>query len=320
MVRKPPAAGRSHDEGSAGQSRAEPGLIGHLVGLPAQLLRCCVRAVIDYCEGTSDTASPEVLERGEVGPETVLPEAALGELVRAALAPEGEPDRVVWQQRDSQALVWLDHTRVRVLEGLVLVGVTLETRETGLHELTAVYAVGTEQTPAGLLAAAERRPRGHPGLAATFGEGVIALGWQTLLEVAGGLAGVLATNPEGHPARAGALVAEEGRLRVTPQAPHAFEADDRQDPWPPPDGWMPQPDGPPGKVEPPPGRPPPGKEPLPGKGRPARPSGDSPRKRPGLPPHPRTPPGHEPPGHDPGGRGRDRDDPQGPARGPKRKR
>lgn len=335
MERKPPAVGRDRDEHSAGRFRAEANRAGHLAGLPADLLRCCAQAVVDYCEDKPDTAAPDVLEEGEVGAETALPEAALGELVTAALAPGGEPRRVVWQQRNSEALVWLDRTRVRVLDGLVLVGVTLETRETGPQELTAVYAVGTEQTPAGMLAVAERRPRGHPGLAATFGEGVIALGWQTLLEVAGGLAGVFATDPEGHPARAGALVAEQGRLRVTPQAPHAFERADSREAWTPPDAWMPQPDRPPARpdrpperAEPPPANPPPTPplpaeehppaEPPPAKERPrqrppARPPGGPARKRPGLSPEPGAPPGHQPGRGDP-----ERDDRQGPGRGPRR--
>ena len=160
---------------------------------------------------------------GEVADPVPLPERVLERLIRAALVREEGGERIVWRHRGGEVLVHLDRTRLRVLEGFLLVGMTLETVETGVQELTVPFAVGTEERLAGLLVVSERRPRGHPSLVETWGEGVIAAALRAVLEVADVVAALLGSDDRDRPLRAGALVARAGELAVVPQAMHHYE-------------------------------------------------------------------------------------------------
>ena len=165
----------------------------------------------------------DTLQPGEVAEPVPVKEAELTKAFRAALTPKGTPNQVVWHHRGSECALALDKTRVKVIDGFVVVGLTLTTAETGPQELTVPFAVGSEDRLTGLLTVTERRPRGHPSLVRTWSEGVIALAWRTLLEVADVVSAISGTDIDGRPLRAGALVASEGVLRVIPQARHDYE-------------------------------------------------------------------------------------------------
>ena len=164
-----------------------------------------------------------VYKAGEVADPVPIEERLLEGLVRVALIRKKGDERVVWRNRGGEVLVHLDRTRLRVLEGFLLVALTLETVETGLQELTVPFALGTEKRLSGMLAASERHPRGHPSLVETWGEGVIATAWRAVLEVADVVAALLGSDERGRPLRVGALVALPGLLAVVPQAMHVYE-------------------------------------------------------------------------------------------------
>jgi hypothetical protein len=130
---------------------------------------------------------------------------------------------VVWQEADAEVVVHLDRTRVRVTDGLVLVGLTLECDQTGLAEVVVPFAVGTDEHPAGLVAATEAKPRGPAVLVDRWGEAIVATAWGALVEAATAVAGERGSDLDGAPLRAGALVAQAGRIAVVPQARHPFE-------------------------------------------------------------------------------------------------
>jgi hypothetical protein len=166
---------------------------------------------------------PHTFEPGEVADPVTLPERTFELLLRSALAGAKGRERVVWSHRGSEVLVHLDRTRVRVLDGYVLVGIVLETAQTGVQELTVPFAVGSEKRVAGMLAVTERHPRGHRALGETWGEGVIATAWRAVLEVAGVIAALRGSDGIDQPLRAGAIVAARGEVAVVPQAKHAYE-------------------------------------------------------------------------------------------------
>lgn len=166
---------------------------------------------------------PHTFEPGEVAEPVTLPERTFERLLRFALAGAEGRERVVWSHRGSEVLVHLDRTRVRVLDGYVLVAIVLETEQTGVQELTVPFAVGTEERLAGMLAVTERHPRGHRALGETWGEGVIATAWRAVLEVAGVIAALRGSDGNDQPLRAGAIVAGRGEVAVVPQAKHTYE-------------------------------------------------------------------------------------------------
>jgi hypothetical protein len=183
---------------------------------PAGLLQAGEKAI-------AGARPPSKLGPGGVGEPVTLPQRTLEHLMRLALVRGKGRERVVWRNLGAEVLVHLDRTRLRVLDGYVIVGVTLETEQTGIQELTVPFAVGSQKRLAGLLAATERRPRGHPSLSETWGEGVIATAWRALLEVADVIAALRGSDADGRPLRAGALVAARGQLAVVPQARHLYE-------------------------------------------------------------------------------------------------
>jgi hypothetical protein len=165
-----------------------------------------------------DRPRPPKLTPGTPGPDRHLPAKELTALLRRAIAADQR--RVVWTRRGNEATVHLDSIRVAVDDGVLLVGLTLDTDQTGPQELTAVLAVGGKKRTAGLLAVAEERPRGHGDLAATFAEAVIASAWRGILLVVASVAASAGKDAHGDPLVPVALTASREGLTVHTIADH----------------------------------------------------------------------------------------------------
>jgi hypothetical protein len=205
---------------SDGRSRTQE--IGAILDSQIDLgLHRRVRAIVDRQarrEQPTAAASATKLKPGELGPQRVLTAEELGGLVRRAVA--GDDRRVVWSYRGNEATVRLDSLRTAVADGLIMVGLTLETDQTGPQELTSVFAVGSGKQPAGLLAVTEDRPRGHGDLAATFAEAVIAACWRGLLLVITAVAAAAGQDADKDPLVPVALTATADGLIVHTIADH----------------------------------------------------------------------------------------------------
>ena len=162
------------------------------------------------------------LPPGAPGPVRALPAKDLTSLVRRAVA--GDTRRTVWTSRGNEATVLLDSTRIATDDGVVLVGLTLDTDQTGPQELTTVLAVGSAKRPAGLLVVAEERPRGHADLAATFADAVVATAWRGVLLVVAAAAASAGKDTHGDPLVPLALTATADGLFVQTIADHRLGA------------------------------------------------------------------------------------------------
>lgn len=158
-------------------------------------------------------AAPVTLQASAV---TALTVAALG--ARYAAPGQPSPAQVIWQDGDSEVLVHLDKTETVTFPGLVLVALTLEADETGPGQLVVAFAVGSPDSPAGLLAVTEARPRGPAALADRWGEAATAAAWLALLDVAHGMALQSGTDAAGARLIPGAITCDGTALTVTPQA------------------------------------------------------------------------------------------------------
>jgi hypothetical protein len=159
------------------------------------------------------------LPPGALAEPASLDPAALQQLVPLAVGAAEEP-QVVWQAAGSEVLVHLGATRVVTREGIVLVELELETEQTGRADVVVPFAVGSAERPAGMLALAERKPRGPALLVERWGEAIIAAAWQALLDIAEAAARAAGRDLAGRPLRPGALLAGDDGLRVIPQAEH----------------------------------------------------------------------------------------------------
>lgn len=93
------------------------------------------------------------------------------------------PTQVVWVNGSNEVLVHLDSTQVRILDGLLLVSVDLETDQIGRSSLVCAYALGTTGDQAGLVATTDEFPRGNGNLAATWGKQLQQAIWSSILSL-----------------------------------------------------------------------------------------------------------------------------------------
>lgn len=132
-------------------------------------------------------------------------------------------NQVIWEQAGSELLVHLGRTRVQVVEGLIIVGLTVESNESGQVEVTIPFAVGRPDRLAGMVVTTEPKPRGPTIIIDRWGESLIAAAWQAVLDVIGTLSARAGVDEEGSPLLPGAIVADDNLLRVVAQAPQVFE-------------------------------------------------------------------------------------------------
>ncbi len=169
------------------------------------------------------------LAAGEAAGQVVLDASRLTDLFQVALAAavpavDGTPPtQVVWYDGDSEVLVHLDRTRVVAQPGLVLVAMTLESSETGSGELLVPFAVGAPESPAGMVAVTEPRPRGPAALADRWGEAVVAAAYRALLDVSHAVSLLTGVDEAGARLIPGALLVDATTVQVVPQARHASD-------------------------------------------------------------------------------------------------
>jgi hypothetical protein len=115
------------------------------------------------------------------------------------------PSSVIWVNGCSEVLVHLDSTSVKVLDGLLLISVDLETDQTGRTPLICAFAVSSGSDPAGLIATTDEYPRGDGSLAASWGQQLQQALWSSLLSLANDHASERGLAPRSISATAGTL-------------------------------------------------------------------------------------------------------------------
>jgi hypothetical protein len=184
--------------------------------------RKLLRELEKRCPGLLPTGP---LPDGEVADTIVVDQKDVEQLFSTALGVDNRRRKkpVIWEQAGSELLVHLHRVRVAVLDGLILIGIPVETVETGRAEVTVAFAVGTPDRLAGMVATTEAKPRGPAAIVDLWAEALTAFAWQTLLDVVERLAARTGVDLDGEPLLPGALVADKGRLGLIPQAAHVFE-------------------------------------------------------------------------------------------------
>ena len=174
------------------------------------------------------------LDEGEISAPIHINKKSLTTLFRLALQPvksskNGDPNTepknepIVWQLDEAQVLFYPAKTQVEITDGLILVGIVLETEQTGQATLTVAFATGRNGLLSGTVMTTEERPRGPELLVDIWGDAVIAAAYDAVLQVTNGIAAEVGNDRKGQVLRAGAIVATKEGLGVIPQAYHSFE-------------------------------------------------------------------------------------------------
>lgn len=179
----------------------------------------------------------EPLPPGKVGPPLPVNSTDLPALARAALrAASGLPPAppagkapvagVTWVDGDRELYVGVNQVDVKIAPGAVAVTIPVLCDQTGATMVDVSFAVGLPDRPLGLVVATEDRPRGPDAVVDVWGDALIALAWQCLLDVAAGVSAASGSDSAGTPLIASALHSDGKTLSITPQARFAFDVTD----------------------------------------------------------------------------------------------
>lgn len=134
----------------------------------------------------------------------------------ASGAPAAAASSVIWINGSNEVLVHLDSTQVRILDGMLLVSVDLETDQTGRTPLICSFALSNAADPAALLATTDEYPQGDGLLTACWGQQLQQAVWSSVLSLANDHADERDLAPRG-------LVATAGNLSLSAGAPIALK-------------------------------------------------------------------------------------------------
>jgi len=129
---------------------------------------------------------------------------------------------VVWVEGESELAVGLDGMQLQFGTGLIALTLRVRCDQTGAAEVRVNFACGEPNRPAGLYAAAQRRPQGPELIVATWGDALVAFAWQCLLELVSGLANATGKDVRGNLLVPVEMVATPRRLEIVPMARHRF--------------------------------------------------------------------------------------------------
>jgi hypothetical protein len=173
-------------------------------------------------------AAARPVREGAVGETIPVSAAKATELLRvAARRASGfiRPTRrteVVWVEGESELAVNFVDVRVRLNPGLMVVFIPVRCDQTGSAVVEVAFACGAPNQPAGLYAAAPRRPRGPELIVATWGDALVAFAWQCLLGMVTGIAAATGKDQRGNLLVPVELAIGARHLEIVPMARHRF--------------------------------------------------------------------------------------------------
>lgn len=168
------------------------------------------------------------LREGEVFETVFIDSARLAEFARAAarrgagLVRPTQRSEVVWVDGANQLAVDIGKLDVRVDEGQIHVAIAVRCDEVGSATVGVLFAVGSERSPAGLYAAASRRPGGPELVLDLWGDALVAFAWQCVLGIASGIAAATGKDARGNLLVPVELVAGGRGVGIVPMARHRF--------------------------------------------------------------------------------------------------
>lgn len=172
-------------------------------------------------------SAERALRDGEVGDGVRLDPRSAVRLMRvSALRAAGlfRPTRrteIAWVDGQNQLAVVVAELDLELGDGLVVVVVPVRCDQVRGH-VRVTFAVGSPDRPRGLYAATETRPRGPQLVVDTWGDALVAFGWQCLLGLATGMAGATGKDRRGNVMVPVELAANPDGLLVVPMGRHRF--------------------------------------------------------------------------------------------------
>ncbi len=185
-----------------------------------------LRHVAD-ARGDGRLAPERALADGEVGDRVHLDPKTATRLMRvealraAGLFRPTTRTEIAWVDGENQLAVVVAELDLELADGLVAVVVPVRCDQAH-GRVRVVFAVGSPDRPRGLYAATQTRPRGPQLVVDTWGEALVAFGWQCLLGLVTGMAGATGKDRRGNLMVPVEVAANADGLFVVPMGRHRF--------------------------------------------------------------------------------------------------
>ena len=171
------------------------------------------------------------LTAGQVGPEIPLDrEAGAGvyrlvarQLVGLSTERTDLPGIVVWAKGDDELAVLVDQVSVETAPGALGVAIPVRCDEVRETTVRVRFALGSDDRPAGLVAATDARPFGPPEVIDVWGDELTAFAWEIVLTTAAKLADATGRDVDGLGLIPVALRTNETGIAVLTMARHSFD-------------------------------------------------------------------------------------------------
>jgi hypothetical protein len=134
----------------------------------------------------------------------------------------GRRTEVVWVEGENELAVGFAEMNFKLATGLIRVGIPVRCDQTGSAMVEVLFAVGSPAEPAGLYAAAPRRPTGPEVVIAAWGDALVAFAWHCVLELVTGIAAATGKDQRGNLLVPVELAVSGRGIEIAPMARHRF--------------------------------------------------------------------------------------------------
>jgi len=131
-------------------------------------------------------------------------------------------NEVVWVEGENELAVMFTEVDVKLSTGLIRIGIPVRCDQTGPASIELMFAVGSPEQPAGLYAAAPRRPNGPDIIVSTWGDALVAFGWHCVLGLVTGIAAATGKDQRGNLLVPVEIVVTGRGIEIVPMARHRF--------------------------------------------------------------------------------------------------
>ena len=174
------------------------------------------------------TAPPQPVAEGDTVRPVFIEAGKAVELVRvAARLAAGffrptQRTEVVWVEGDSELAVGFAAIDVKLSDGLIRLAIPVRCDQAEAARVEVLFAVGSPDAPAGLYAAAARRPQGPEVVVAVWGDALVAFAWHCVLGLVAGIAAATGKDARGNLLVPVDLVVSGRGIEILPMARHRF--------------------------------------------------------------------------------------------------
>jgi hypothetical protein len=146
----------------------------------------------------------------------------VGLRLAAGLVHPSKHRELLWSEGDNQLAVSLAEVDVALGDGSISVTIPVRCDQTGAAQVQVLFVCGSPQQPAGLYAAAPRRPGGPEAIVTTWGDALVAFAWEAVLGMVTGLSAATGKDQRGNVLVPVEMLVTREAIELQPMARHRF--------------------------------------------------------------------------------------------------